>query len=290
MGQYAGSTLSSAAAGVSMKRSSASFTAISFAVAISFVVLPAVADVDVGEVAKQTQNPVADLISVPLKFDYNSNLGPTEAGNQTVLTIEPVIPFHISSDWNLISRTLIPVIREQNVPPGSSTHQGLGDTTQQFYFSPKKPTDSGWIWGVGPQVQLPTGSDRFTAGLWGAGPTAVVLKQEHGWTLGALVNQMWSVSSDSQRSSYSNFFVQPFVSYTFKTYTNISLNTESTYDWKTSQWSVPINLDVAQIFKIGGQLLNLEAGVRYWVDTPDGVGPKDLGYRITLTLLFPESK
>jgi hypothetical protein len=273
-----------------MKRSSASVTAIALSTAMSIVVPPAVADVDEAEVAKQTQNPVADLISLPLKFDYNSNLGPTEAGNQTVLTIEPVIPLHISTDWNLISRTLLPVIREQNVPQGSSTQQGLGDTTQQFYFSPKKPTDSGWIWGVGPQFQLPTGGNMFTAGEWGAGPAAVVLKQENGWTFGALVNQMWSVSRDSQRSGYSNFFTQPFLAHTSKTYTTVSINTESTYDWKSRQWSVPINLDVAQILKIGTQLLSLEAGVRYWVDTPDGVGPKNVGFRITLTLLFPESK
>ena len=128
----------------------------------------------------------------------------------------------------------------------------------------------------------------FTAGAWGAGPDVVVLKQKNGWTVGALVSQMWSVSRDSQRSGYSNFFTQPFVSYTFKTFTTISVNTESTYDWKTRQWSVPINLDAAQIVKLGSQLLSIQAGVRYWVDTPDGVGPKDLGFRITLTLLFPK--
>jgi hypothetical protein len=253
-----------------------------------FAVLPAAADENEAELAKQTLNPVASLISLPLKFDYNSKLGPTEQGNQSVLTVQPVIPVSIGANWNLISRTLIPVISQHNLPPGSGTQQGLGDTTQQFYFSPKKPTDAGWIWGAGPQFQLSTGGKMFTASKWGAGPTAVVLKQESGWTYGALVNQMWSASTDSQKSDYSVLYVQPFLAYTFKTYTTPGINTESTYNWKTRQWSVPVNFTLTQILKIGKQPLSLQAGVRYWADTPDGVGPKNWGYRFQLTFLFPK--
>ena len=255
-----------------------------------FPVLPADAQQNQeAELAKQTLNPVAALISVPLKFDYNSDLGPTESGNQSVVTVQPVIPVSISADWNLISRTLIPVISQHNLPLGSGTQQGLGDTTQQFYFSPKKPTDAGWIWGVGPQFQLPTGGNMFTAYKWGAGPTVVVLKQQNGWTYGALVNQMWSLSRDSRKSDYSIFYAQPFLAYTFKTLTTPGINTESTYGWKTRQWSVPVNLTLTQILKIGKQPLSVLAGARYWAGTPGGVGPKDWGYRIQLTLLFPKS-
>jgi hypothetical protein len=261
---------------------------LAFASVTTSAIRPAVADE--AELAKQTLNPVASLISLPMKYDYNSNIGPTEQGNQSVLTVQPVIPVSISADWNLISRTIIPVISQHNLPPGSGTQQGLGDTTQQFYFSPKKPTDAGWIWGVGPQVLLPTGGRTFTASKWGAGPTVVVLKQQNGWTYGALVNQMWSISSDSQKSDYSILYVQPFLAYTFKTYTTPGINTESTYNWKTRQWSVPVNLTLTQILKIGNQPLSLQVGTRYWADTPDGVGPKNWGYRIQLTLLFPKSK
>jgi hypothetical protein len=257
----------------------------------AFAALPAVAQQDQeAELAKQTLNPVAALISVPLKFDYNSNLGPTESGNQTVLTVQPVIPISISEDWNVISRSIIPVISQHDILPGAGTQQGLGDSTQQFYFSPKKPTDAGWIWGVGPQFQVPTGSSTFTAGKWGAGPAAVVLKQQNGWTYGALVTQIWSLSNDSQKSDYSNSYVQPFLAYTFKTYTTPGINTESTYNWKARTWSVPVNLTVTQILKVGKQPLSLQAGMRYWADTPDGSGPKNWGYRIQLTLLFPKSK
>jgi hypothetical protein len=260
-----------------------------FATLAMFAALPALAQKDdEAELAKQTLNPVASLISLPLKFDYNSNLGPTEAGNQSILTVQPVIPVSIGADWNLISRTIIPVISLQNLPPGAGTQQGLGDTTQQFYFSPKKPTDGGWIWGVGPQFLLPTGASMFTASKWGAGPTTVLLKQENGFTYGALASQMWSITSDSRKGDYSSLFVQPFLAYTTKTYTTAGVNTESTYNWKTSQWSVPVNLTLTQILKLGKQPLSLQVGLRYWADTPDGVGPKNVGYRFQLTLLFPK--
>jgi hypothetical protein len=272
--------------------------------AAALAVSPAVAQqTDEAELAKQTLNPVAALISVPIKYDYNTNIGPSEQGNQSVLTIQPVIPISISADWNLISRSIIPGINQHNVRPGagtpdglgdvesgSGTEEGIGDITQQFYFSPKKPTDSGWIWGLGPQFLLPTGGNKLTAGKWGAGPTLVALKQENGWTYGALLNHIWSVSSDSTKSNYSTSYVQPFLAYTTKTFTTASINAESTYNWKSSQWSLPVNLTLTQILKLGKQPLSLQVGTRYWADIPDGVGPKGWGYRFQLTLLFPKGK
>jgi hypothetical protein len=135
---------------------------------------------------------------------------------------------------------------------------------------------------------VPTGASAFTASRWGTGPTAVLLKQESGWTYGALASQMWSISNDSQKSDYSSLFVQPFLAFTTKTYTTAGINTESTYNWKARQWSVPVNLTLTQILKIGKQPLSLQVGTRYWADTPDGVGPKGWGYRFQLTLLFPK--
>jgi hypothetical protein len=261
---------------------------IALGLATMFRALPVAAQDDEAELAKKTLNPVASLISLPMKYDYNSDLGPTESGNQSVLTVQPVIPISIGEDWNVISRTIIPVISLHNIVPGAGTQQGLGDTTTQLYFSPKKPTDSGWIWGVGPQFLLPTGASAFTASRWGTGPTAVLLKQESGWTYGALASQMWSISNDSQKNDYSSLFVQPFLAFTTKTYTTAGLNTESTYNWKARQWSVPVNLTLTQILKVGKQPLSLQLGTRYWADTPDGVGPKGWGYRFQLTLLFPK--
>jgi hypothetical protein len=104
------------------------------------------------------------------------------------------------------------------------------------------------------------------------------------------VNQIWSVSSGSKKSDYSVFYVQPFLAYTTKTYTTVSINTESTYNWKASQWSVPVNLTLTQILKLGNQPLSLQVGARYWADTPEGIGPKGWGYRFQLTFLFPKAK
>jgi len=248
---------------------------------------PAIAEESQEELAKKTNNPVANLISVPLQLDYDQNIGPTRQGDRYQLTDKPVIPISISTDWNLISRTLVPLINQHDVSLGSGTQSGIGDITQQIYFSPKAPTASGLIWGVGPQALLRTGTDNLSANKWGAGVDAVLLKQEHGWTYGALANHMWSFGGTGQ-TNISATFLQPFLSFTTKHYTTYGINTESTYEWNTRQWSVPVNMTVTQLLKVGGQALTLQAGARYWADTPDTTGPKGWGIRLTVNLLFPK--
>ncbi|MBT9611920.1 MAG: transporter [Burkholderiales bacterium] len=248
---------------------------------------PALAEGD-AELAKATQNPIAALISLPLQYNYDSDIGPVKDGHKSQLNVQPVIPFSIGTDWNLISRTIVPLISQNDVTPGAGTQSGIGDITQSLFFSPKKPTASGWIWGAGPVFLLPAGHDDLTADKWGAGPTAVLLKQDSGWTYGALANHIWSFAGADQRRDISSTFVQPFLSYTTKTYTTFGINTESTYDWKSEKWSVPINLSATQLLKIGGQPMTLSAGARYWADSPEGVGPKGWGFRLTATFLFPK--
>jgi hypothetical protein len=113
-------------------------------------------------------------------------------------------------------------------------------------------------------------------------------KQEHGWTYGILANHQWSFAGDDQRVAVSATFLQPFLSFTFPTYTSLGINTESTYDWKSQQWSVPVNFFITQILKVRGQPLSLQAGLRYWADSPEGAGPKGFGARFALTFLFPK--
>jgi hypothetical protein len=211
-----------------------------------------------------------------------------EQGKKYQLTVQPVIPFSIGADWNLISRSLIPVIHENDVTPVSDKKFGLGDVTQQFYFSPKAPTADGWIWGVGPQALLRTGTDNLSSDKWGLGPTGVVLKQEHGWTYGVLANHMWSVAGSSAAPAISASYVQPFLSYTTPKFTTYGINSESTYNWKTEKWSAPFNATITQLLKINDQLLTLQGGLRYWAATPDNVGPKGWGVRFQVTFLFPK--
>jgi len=243
------------------------------------------------ELAKQSLNPVAALYSVPIQYNWNQKLGPSGEGYQSVTNIQPVLPFTLNDEWNLISRTILPVIDQHGlVPGGQADKSGVGDVTQSFFFSPKHPTASGWIWGAGPVILVPAGSDELLSGeQWGAGPTVVALKQSNGWTRGILANHIWSLdhSPPDDKDKINQTFLQPFFSYTTPTYTTFGINTESTYDWQTREWSVPINLFVTQLFKVGHQPMSLQVGPRYWAESPKD-GAQGWGFRVAYTLLFPK--
>jgi len=237
--------------------------------------------------AKKLANPLAALISVPLQYNHDYYGGANDGATVGRLNIQPVIPISLNDDWNLITRTIIPLVHQQDFPLAARNESGLGDITESLFFSPKSPT-GGWIWGVGPVLLLPTASeDVLGAGKWGIGPTAVALKQEGPWTIGFLGNHVWSVAGDDTRNDVSATFLQPFVNYITKTKTTIGVVSESTYDWKSEQWSVPVIVQVAQLLKVGPQILQLAAGGRYWAESPDD-GPDGWGFRVQLTLLFPK--
>ena len=244
-------------------------------------------DDQAAELAKKLANPVASLISVPLQFNYDEKYGINDNAEKFFINVQPVIPITLNEDWNLISRTILPLVHLNDVPPGNEEN-GLGDTTQSFFFSPSQPTSNGIIWGAGPVLLLPTASDELLGSeKWGAGPTAVLLKQSGPWTLGFLGNHIWSFAGEDDRTDINASYLQPFVSYITKTHTTFNVNTEATYDWEAEQWSVPINFQVSQLLKIAGQPISIGAGVRYWADSPDA-GPEDWGARLTLTFLFPK--
>ena len=238
------------------------------------------------ELAKKLSNPVASLISVPLQNNWDFGIGTADATRYT-LNIQPVVPLSLNDEWNLIIRTIVPVISAGSPVPGGSSTTGLGDILQSIFFSPKEPTSGGFIWGAGPVILYPSATDNaLGAGKWGTGPTALILKQESGWTYGGLANQIWSFAGQSSRSSLSVMFIQPFVSYTTKTFTTIGLNTESTYDWNNKQWTVPLNVTVAQLMKFGSLPVQFTLGGKYYAEKPAG-GP-DWGLRFVVTLLFPK--
>jgi hypothetical protein len=240
------------------------------------------------DLAKKLANPVASLISVPIQANYDENFGLNEEGSVWRTNIQPVIPFTLDEDWNLISRTILPVIDQKDVPISDLGESGVGDIVQSLFFSPKKPTSNGVIWGVGPVFLLPTASDNALGNeKWGVGPTAVALKQNGPWTYGALANHVESFAGDSGRAHVSATFLQPFISYITKTKTTFGLNMESTYDWNSDQWSVPVNFIVQQLLKVGNLPFQIGGGVRYWADSPDN-GPKGWGARLQLTFLFPK--
>jgi len=236
------------------------------------------------ELAKKLQNPVANLISVPIQNNWDFGIGPADAMKYTC-NIQPVVPVSISEDWNVIIRTILPVIYAESPVKGGSDHAGLGDTTQSFFLSPKKPV-GGWILGAGPVGYYPTATEsELGGGKWGTGPTIVALQQSHGFTYGVLANHIWSMAGWRDQNICASF-VQPFVSFTTKHYTTFAVNTESTYDWEQSQWTVPMNFMVQQLLKIGKQPIALQVGYRYYAETPD-YGP-DWGLRFAVTFLFPK--
>jgi len=195
------------------------------------------------ELAKLAQNPIANLISVPFQNNTNFNFGP-EGGTQNILNIQPVIPVTLNKDWNLITRTIFPLIWQPETSPLQDGTFGLGDTQFSAFLSPSDAS-SGWVWGVGAIAQLPTHTDSDLGNEnWGLGPTAVVLRLEKGspWVYGMLINNIWSLGN-SDDPSYNNGLIQPFLNYNFKGGTYLTSAPIMTVNWDAEsdyQWTIPV--------------------------------------------------
>jgi hypothetical protein len=243
---------------------------------------------DQAELAKMLSNPIASLISVPFQADYNKNIGPDDEGSVWQINIQPVIPFTLNAKWNLISRTILPVIDQDDIPVNGMGEFGIGDVVQSLFLSPQEPTTGGVIWGVGPVFLLPTASDDALGGeKWGIGPTAVALRQTGPWTYGMLTNHIESFAGDDDRADVSLTLLQPFLTYRTKKMTTFVLENQSTYDWENEEWAVPITFVVQQMLKAGKVPFQIGAGVRYWAVSSDN-GAEDWGARLQLTFLFPK--
>ena len=195
---------------------------------------------------KATQNPVADLISLPFQNNINFNTGSKDK-TVNILNIQPVIPFNLNEDWNLITRTIVPVINQPSLFPGMDSAVGMGDIFPSFFLSPAKPGE--WIWGVGPAFQLPTHTDELLGSdKWCAGPTAVMLKMQGRWVYGALVNNVWSVGGSGQ--NVNKAVIQPFVNYNFDKGWYISSVPIITADWEAKsgdKWTVPLGGGIGRL-------------------------------------------
>jgi hypothetical protein len=239
------------------------------------------------DLATQLANPVASLISVPLQSNWEQRIGPVDDGRQYRLNVQPVIPFSLSPDWNLITRWILPVVRQTDIFPGAGTQTGTGDLLASFFFSPARPTADGWIWGAGPVLLAPTGSnDLTTTDRWGLGPTGVALRQQGPWTFGALANHVWSIGGSSTRPDISTTFVQPFTTYTTADGWSFTLQAEASYDWERSDASIPVTALVGKVLRLGPMPIQINLGPRYYVSHFDN-GPKGWGARLSVTLLFP---
>ncbi|MBC2713856.1 MAG: transporter [Desulfobacteraceae bacterium] len=252
---------------------------------------PQTAQDEDAELAQKLTNPIADLITIPVQMSYDSDIGPADDGWKLQTNIQPVIPLQLNPDWNLITRTILPVIYQDDILPGTGSQFGLGDTSVSLFFSPQSSLSAGGVlWGIGPICLLPTATDDLLGTKkWGAGPAGIVLTARGPWTIGMLANHVWSFAGDSERDDISNTFLQPFVAYTGPSAWTISVQTESTYNWKTENWSVPINIAVAKLVRFGILPVSLQAGVGYWAESPDA-GPEGLRYRLQANFVLPKPK
>lgn len=232
--------------------------------------------------SKELQNPVADLITLPLenRLDWAA-----DHKLQYTLNVQPVWPFELSDKLLLVSRTIIPVQYLEAPDAQSRDHGGLGDITQSFFFAAKEPLN-GWILGAGPALRLPTASESALGlGEWGAGPTAVALRQDEAWTYGALVSHIWSFAGWGDASVNASS-LQPFLAYSTESLLTLGIGSESTYDWEAGQWVVPFDVTISQFMRIGGVPVDVGVGARAYLERPTG-GP-DWGVKVTLTFMLPK--
>lgn len=202
------------------------------------------------ELARKLSNPISDLVSVPFQLNWEQNVGPNDE-TRFVLNVQPVIPFSISNDWNMIARVIVPFVSQPSLFDGGTPASGVSDVLASFFVSPKA---GGLIWGVGPVVSLPSTSvPTLGTGKWSAGPTVVVLKQTGPWTVGALWNQLWSFSGNDARNDINQMFLQPFLAYQAARTVTITVQSETSANWNVDEdrWTVPINVLVSKLSTFG---------------------------------------
>jgi hypothetical protein len=240
------------------------------------------------DLAQELSNPLADLMSIPVQMNYDDDIGPREDGWKLQTNVQPVVPIDLNDNWNLITRTIIPIIHQDDIFAGEGSQSGLGDINLSLFVSPDNPDNGGITWGVGPVLLFPTATDELLgAEKWGAGPAAIVLKTWDQWTVGMLANHVWSYAGESDRNDISSTFLQPFAAYTWPSAWTVSLQSESTYNWESEKWSIPINVGVSKLVFWGRLPVSLQAGVGYWVESPDA-GPDGYRFRLAATFVLPK--
>lgn len=241
------------------------------------------------ELAKQTQNPVADLISIPFQNNTNFGFEPNHR-TQNILNIQPVIPLNLNENWNLITRTILPIIKQPDLRTTNDDTWGLGDINMSLFLSPAK--SEGFTWGLGPVLQFPTGTDEvLSSRKWAAGPTGVGLFIYNPWVVGLLANNLWSYAGNNDRKDVSQFLAQYFVNYNLPDAWYLTSSPIITANWeaegKGNKWTVPVGGGLGKVFRIGKLPFNGNVSAFANVVRPDA-GP-DWTLRVQLALLLPKS-
>jgi hypothetical protein len=236
------------------------------------------------ELAKKLSNPISSLVSVPFQNNTDYGIG-ANYGTRNTLNIQPVIPIKLNDNLNLITRFILPVVAQYNIAGIGEKQFGLSDAVVSAFIS---PAESEITWGVGPVFLVPSGTNDFlTTNKWGIGPTAVALVQTNGWTIGGLVNQIWSFAGSEDRADISQVFLQPFVNYNWKSGAGIGVNMEWTQNWISNTGTIWLNPVISAVTSLGEQKTQFVIGPRFNLVAPDG-GKADFGWRAVVVFLFPK--
>jgi hypothetical protein len=243
-------------------------------------------DHDVSDLAKQTQNPVADLVAVPFQANF-LNGGDLDDRTLFNLNIQPVIPFSISKDWKVIARTIIPI---NSFPgPDDERFSGFGDIQEQIFFTPAK--SGGLIWGFGPIFSLPTATALpAETGSWAVGPTLVLVKNAGPFVLGGLFSQVWNFADHGGDPKTNRFTFQPFINYNFGKGWAFAFAPIISANWDAAdgnQWTVPLGLGISRTTVFNRRPMSLSLQYYYNVERPDGAGANQL--RFVISLLYPKA-
>jgi hypothetical protein len=238
------------------------------------------------DLAKKLANPLANLISLPFQTTWTSGVGPND-DTAFILKLQPIVPFALNGTWSLITRTIVPMMSQPVLVPGSLPASGIGDIQFSAFLSPA--TAGAITWGAGPILSLPsTNEPTLGTQKWSAGPTAAVIVHHHSWTYGAVWNQIWSFAGNTDRADVNQMFVQPFASYTTRSAITFGVNLEATAHWQgagDSRWTAPVNLQVSKLSTFGPLPASYSAGFGWYVTKP--VGAPSWQVRSGLTLLLP---
>lgn len=240
------------------------------------------------DIGKKLANPIANMISVPLQYEFSRGMGANQGGSEQTLLFQPVMPFNLGGGNSFIVRPIVAGAREVSIQgaPGAAPYSGYGiaSVTLESFYAPN--TNSSWIWGVGPYAVSPSGnSGKFGSQQTGAGVTAVVLNRSGPWTYGALGYQSWSVGGNDTFGTQNNLFGQPFVAYTTKTAWTYLANMQAQYNYDTRRTSNPLYMGVSKVQVFDGVPISFGAGPIYYVSNTPG-GPSGWGARATLTVVI----
>jgi len=239
------------------------------------------------DLAKQSQNPLADLISVPFVSNFDFNIGPNDRTRYT-LNIQPVAPFNLTENWNLVTRTIFPLLYQPDITRNGGGEFGIGDTTFTAFLSPRNPGKL--IWGLGPILLLPTATDdTLGTGKWGAGPSVVALITPNPWVIGFIASNVWSFAGDDDRDKVNLFTLQYFVNYNFSQGWYLTSGPINTANWEEdsdNRWTIPLGGGFGKVFRIGKLPINASTQAFYNVEKPDNA--PEWQWRIQFAFLFPK--